>query len=139
MATIAFRRTQACVGFLWTVPCDCLTSGTLRRDHNDNTLSTETDAMWWLSFRGGVVIVEAASLIHARLLAAQCEFSRASEFVAGYFIDPDRAALIPNYSIGRMLSPVEVRELVKLLKYGPHKYVAKSNPEPVMVPSRRRA
>jgi hypothetical protein len=93
--------------------------------------------MWWLSFRGGAVIIEAASLVHARLLAAQCKFSRASDYVEGYCIDPDRAALIPNHSIGRMLSSVEVRELVKLLKYGPQRHVAKPNPELGTVASRR--
>ena len=95
--------------------------------------------MWWLSFPEGVVIIEAASLAHARLLAAQCAFNRASQFVEGYPINPDLAALIPNHSIGRMLSPLEARELIKLLKYGPRKYVSKSRPEPGVAPARRRA
>jgi hypothetical protein len=44
--------------------------------------------MWWLSFRGGdVVIVTAASLAHARLLAA-IAFGHASHFVEGYAIVP---------------------------------------------------
>jgi hypothetical protein len=74
--------------------------------------------MWWLSFRGGsVVIVTAASLVHARLLAA-IEFDHASHFVEGYPIDPDLEELIPVHSVGRMLSPLESRDLIKLLKYG---------------------
>jgi hypothetical protein len=95
--------------------------------------------MWWLSFPEGVVIIEAASLAHARLLAAQCAFSRASQFVEGYPINPDLVALVPGNSIGRMLSPLEVREVIKLLKYGPQKYAPKSRPEPGTLPSRRRA
>lgn len=94
--------------------------------------------MWWLSFPEGVVIIEAASLAHARLLAAQCAFNRASQFIEGYPINPDLAALVPGHSIGRMLSPIEVREVIKLLKYGPQKYAPKPGPEPGMLPSRRR-
>jgi hypothetical protein len=95
--------------------------------------------MWWLSFPEGAVIIEAASLAHARLLAAQCAFSRASQFVEGYPISPDLAARVPGNSIGRMLSSVEARELVKLLKYGPQKLVANSKTELGAMPSRRRA
>jgi hypothetical protein len=64
-----------------------------------------------------VVIVTAASLVHARLLAA-IEFDHASHFVEGYPIDPDLEELIPVHSVGRMLSPLEFRDLIKLLKYG---------------------
>jgi hypothetical protein len=74
--------------------------------------------MWWLSFRGGeVVIVKAASLAHARLLAA-IAFGHASHFVEGYPISPDLVELIPDHSVGRIISPLECRELIKLLKYG---------------------
>jgi len=96
--------------------------------------------MWWLSFPEGVVIIlEAASLAHARLLAAQCAFSRASQFVEGYPINPDLAALVPGHTVGRMLSSVETLELVKLLKYGQQKLVANSKTGPGPMPSRRRA
>jgi hypothetical protein len=85
--------------------------------------------MWWLSFRGGgVVIVTAASLAHARLLAA-IEFGHASHFVEGYPIGPDLVELIPDHSVGRVLSPLESRELIKLLKYGPPRPVAQANSE----------
>jgi hypothetical protein len=84
--------------------------------------------LWWLSFRGGaVVIVTAASLAHARLLAA-IEFGHASHFVEGYPVSPDRVELIPDHSVGRMLSPLESRELIKLLKYGPPRPVAQTGP-----------
>ena len=83
--------------------------------------------MWWLSLRGGVVIMKAASLAHARLLAA-IEFGHASHFVEGYPISPDLVELIPDHSVGRMLSPLEARELIKLLKYGPPRTVAQTSP-----------
>jgi hypothetical protein len=96
--------------------------------------------MWWLSFLdGGVVIIEAASLAHARLLAALNELGRVSHFVEGYSINSDLAALIPDDSIGRTLAPAQARELFKLLKYGPQKYIANPIQEQGIVPSRRRA
>jgi hypothetical protein len=84
--------------------------------------------MWWPSFRGGdVVIVTAASLAHARPLAA-IEFGHASHFVEGYPISPDLVELIPDHSVGRMLSPLESRELIKLLKYGQSRPVDQTGP-----------
>jgi hypothetical protein len=62
--------------------------------------------MWRLSFlHGGVVIVEASTLTHARMLAAVYGGGRVSHFAEGHVISPERAALIPDDSIGRMLSP----------------------------------
>jgi len=76
--------------------------------------------MWWLSFLGGgVVIIEAASLAHARLLAVVNGFGRASQFVEGYPIDAHLAGRVPDHSVGRILTPVEARQLLKLIKYGP--------------------
>jgi hypothetical protein len=73
--------------------------------------------MWLLMFRhGNVVIVEASSLVHARAVAAQLGLGRPSHFAEGYFIDPDRAALIPDEAIGRMLSPMEARHVRDLLE-----------------------
>jgi hypothetical protein len=72
--------------------------------------------MWWLLFRdGGVVIVSASSLVHARLLAAASGLGRASHFVEGNFIDTEHLPAIPSEFIGRVLSPVEARHLVELL------------------------
>jgi hypothetical protein len=94
--------------------------------------------MWWLSFIGGsVVIMEATSLSHARLLAALKNLGRASQFAEGYFISPDLAAMIPDNSVGRMLSSDEALRLRKLLKYGPE-YGAKASRQPGIVPSRLR-
>jgi hypothetical protein len=73
--------------------------------------------MWWLSFRhGGVAVIKASSLVHARLLAARDGLGRASHFVEGYFIDPARMMLVPHEYVGRMLSPIEARQLGELLK-----------------------
>jgi hypothetical protein len=75
--------------------------------------------MWWLVFSGGgVVIIEATSLSHARLLAAVMDLGRASKFVQGDFVDPDLAAMIPDDFLDRLLSSDEARRLKKLLKYG---------------------
>jgi hypothetical protein len=72
--------------------------------------------MWWLLFRdGGVVIIRASSLVHARLLAAANGLGRASHFVEGNFIDTERLPAIPSEFIGRMLSPLEAQQLVELL------------------------
>jgi hypothetical protein len=92
--------------------------------------------MWWLTFFGGdVVIIDAASLAHARLLAAV--LGRASHFAKGHSISSGLAALIPDDFLRRMLSPTETQQLLKLLE--PGKHVADSSPEPRTMPSRRRA
>ena len=94
--------------------------------------------MWWLSFHGGdVVIIEAASLAHARLLAALNKLGRASHFAEGQSISPELAALIPDNFLRRALSPTETRQLLKLLE--PRKYVAPPSPAPKAMLSRRRA
>ena len=68
--------------------------------------------MWWLTFlHGGVTIIEASSLTHARALAAAHGLGRVSHFAAGHFIDPESAALIPDAFIRRMLSAAEARRL----------------------------
>jgi hypothetical protein len=73
--------------------------------------------MWWLSFRhGGVAVIKASTLVHARLLAARNGLGRASHFTEGYFIDPARTTSIPDEYVGRMLSPIEARQLGELLQ-----------------------
>jgi hypothetical protein len=72
--------------------------------------------MWWLSFRdGGVLIAGASSLIHARLLAAANGLGRASHFVEANFIDTERLPPIPPEFVGRMLAPIEARQLQEML------------------------
>lgn len=73
--------------------------------------------MWWLSFSdGSVVIIAASSLAHARLLAAAKGLGRASHFVEGSRIDTGRLPPIPGEFIGRMLSPVDARQLLEILE-----------------------
>jgi hypothetical protein len=75
--------------------------------------------MWWLSFSdGGVVIIGASSLIHARLLAAARGLGRASHFVEGNLIDTQRLPPIPAEFVGRMLSPVDARQILEILDRG---------------------
>ena len=72
--------------------------------------------MWWLSFSdGGVVIIAASSLAHARLLAAAKGLGRASHFVEGNRIDTERLPPIPAEFVGKMLSPVDARQLIDIL------------------------
>jgi hypothetical protein len=75
--------------------------------------------MWWLSFSdGGVVIIGASSLVHARLLAAAKGLGRASHFVEGNLIDTGRLPPIPAEFVGKMLSPVDARQLIEILDGG---------------------
>jgi len=93
--------------------------------------------MWWLSFlNGSVVIITASSLVHARLLAARQGLGRASHFVNGHFVDPGRVRL-PSEYIGRVLSPIEARQLDELLPHGPETYDADHDRESASPSSRR--
>jgi hypothetical protein len=75
--------------------------------------------LWMLSFGDhGAAIVEADSMIHARLRAAVKGFVRTSLFVGGCQIDPEFIPLIPDESIGRKLSREHTSELLELLKHG---------------------
>jgi hypothetical protein len=61
--------------------------------------------MWWLSFRdGSAAVIEATSLLHARMLAAVHKIGRVGQFVDGYELSPELEALIPEDCIGRLLS-----------------------------------
>ncbi len=71
--------------------------------------------MWWLSFIGGdVVIVKAASLAHARLLAALNELGKVLRFAEGHSISPELATLIPDNFLRRTLSSTETRQLAQI-------------------------
>jgi hypothetical protein len=50
------------------------------------------------------------------MLAAVYGAGRVSHFAEGHVINPERAALIPDGSIGRMLSPIQARQLEDLLE-----------------------
>src|SRR6516165_6721813 len=93
--------------------------------------------MWWLSFRDGtVVFIEASSLSHARLLAPKNGLGRVSHFVDGYFIDFERAMPIPPAYVGRVLSPIEARQLWELLEREPQGHGTERSREPAAPTSR---
>jgi hypothetical protein len=72
---------------------------------------------WWLRLRGGgAAIVEAESMVHARLLAVVNDIGRASHFTDGYPIDPHLLEMIPEDFIERTLSPVEADGLLDRLR-----------------------
>jgi hypothetical protein len=76
--------------------------------------------VWWLSFVDGSVFImaaEATSLTHARTLAVIKGIGHAAQIEGGHFINPDRAALIPQDRIGRMLAPAEAQSLRELFGY----------------------
>jgi hypothetical protein len=73
--------------------------------------------VWWISFlEGGVFIVEASSLAHARMLAALHGVGRVGHFAEGHFIDEECATVIPQKFIGRMLSSHEARQIRDLFE-----------------------
>jgi hypothetical protein len=73
--------------------------------------------LWLLSFteREVAVIVEAETLVHARLLAAANHVCRASQFDEGWAIKPSVHAQIPEDLIGRTLSQDETADLLGTL------------------------
>ena len=82
--------------------------------------------LWMLSFGDrGAAIIEAESMIHARLRVAVKGLVRASSFIGGCQIDPEFIPLIPDESIGRKLSREHSSELLELLKHGPARRSAK--------------
>jgi hypothetical protein len=82
--------------------------------------------LWMLSFGDrGSAIIEAETMIHARLRVAVNGLVRASLFIGGCQIDPEFIPLIPDESIGRKLSREHSSELLELLKHGPPRRSAK--------------
>ena len=81
--------------------------------------------LWMLSFGDrGAAIIEAETMIHARLRFAANGLVRASSFIGGCQIDPEFIPLIPDESIGRKLSRKHSSELLELLKHGPPRWSA---------------
>jgi hypothetical protein len=77
--------------------------------------------MWWLSYRrsgkvGGVVVVEAPSLIDARMCAALEAVEAGVDFAEGQELDAARSALVPAEQRERMLSIEEANQLLKRLE-----------------------
>lgn len=74
--------------------------------------------LWLLSFsqREVAVIVEAETLVHARLLAAANQICRASQFDEGFAIKPAVQERIASVFIGRALTQDETTDLLSMLK-----------------------
>jgi hypothetical protein len=64
----------------------------------------------------GAAIIEAETMIHARLRVAVNGLVRASLFIGGCQIDPEFIPLIPDESIGRKLSREHSSELLERLR-----------------------
>ena len=64
----------------------------------------------------GVAIIEAESLLHARMRAAAQKIGRAADCAEGKEIDAEHAALVPGDHIGRMLSPEEAGQLIDRMR-----------------------
>jgi len=65
-------------------------------------------ALWWLSYRrsgevAGVAIIEAESLMHARMRAAIDGLDQDLAFAEGHRLDSKLAALVTSKKIGRFL------------------------------------
>jgi len=63
---------------------------------------------------------------HRRIVVGSCPaarrrhgLGRASHFVEGHFIDTERLPPIPSEFVGRMLSPIEARQLEDMLNRKP--------------------
>jgi len=96
--------------------------------------------LWMLSFGDrGAAIVEAESMIHARLRVAVKGLIRASLFVGGCQIDPEFIPLIPDESIGRRLTREHTSELLELFKHAPKRQAVGSPAQMFAMPAPRNA
>jgi len=74
--------------------------------------------MWWLTYLRsgkmvGVVVIEAPSLIDARMRAALEAVEAGVDFAEGHEIDAARSALVPAEQLERLLSIEEANRLLK--------------------------
>jgi hypothetical protein len=74
-------------------------------------------SLFWLSYQRDhqlacVVIIKARELLEARMLAAIDGLDGGAQFVEGYELHAAEAAMISLQSIGRMLTPAEVSQLI---------------------------
>ncbi len=81
-------------------------------------------SLYWLTYQTadervlGVVLIQAGDLIDARLRAKRGKLDQGAKFAAGYELDDEHAALMPEGARGRMLSPREAHGLIDLIERG---------------------
>jgi hypothetical protein len=73
--------------------------------------------MWWVNFRRGgdltgVAIIEAPTILHARMRLAVQGIGTPADFSDGKEVDVDRAALVPRELMGRLLLPDEAQRVL---------------------------
>ena len=78
---------------------------------------------YWLTYRRndelvGVVIIEASSLITARMWAALEQLDQGATFSEGHALEYAITAALPAGTIGRMLTPAEAIQLLHRLAPG---------------------
>jgi hypothetical protein len=85
--------------------------------------------LFWLTYRypkgrvvrypngrvAGVVVIESAGLLHARLKAALAGADRELEFASGHQLDPESAVQVPANMLGRRLNRGDLRKLHQML------------------------
>jgi hypothetical protein len=74
-------------------------------------------ALFWLAYRrgselAGVAIIEAASIIHARMCAALGDLDAGLDFAEGHQFDAKLSAALKPAEIGRMLAPSAARKVL---------------------------
>jgi len=81
-------------------------------------------SLWWLTYNNrhgrlhGVFIIEAASLISARIGAADNALDKGASFAEGHELDAEREARLPPGYIGTMLSRKEAARLLDRIERG---------------------
>jgi hypothetical protein len=82
--------------------------------------SSQGAVMWWLTYLRsgkavGVVVIEAPSLIDARMRAALEAVEAGVNFAEGHELDAAQSALVPAEQLERLLSIEEANQLLKRL------------------------
>jgi hypothetical protein len=79
-------------------------------------------ALFWLCYRKSgqvsVAIMEAPSLMHARMRAAIDGMNTGATFAEGHKLDDDHAARVPRNLVGTMLSRDEAAALLDRIEHG---------------------
>jgi hypothetical protein len=78
-------------------------------------------SLFWLCYRvdgeTGVLIIEASSLISARMQAAVSGRDCGAGFSEGHQLDPRYAVHVPNAAIGLMLSPPKAAAMIAAMEW----------------------